>query len=247
MYKKILLSLFPFYLLANDIDFNEIKEQIIKSDKKNEVLKFVGDLENIKEQVLSKEIKKLNNNLDYKNEESKFLENMLKVNLDKVLTLISQKKYEEAFIIHSNLEYNDVNVKNRLTNFFKVVNDNDFEKLKQLDNKLVSFVLTYFFDNLKNKDYNISDINKLKSSILVLSENQLITDDKYRFFRDISILNGSFVDGYNYSYNIEDETYVDKEIKLSIKNILLLTEEVFLKYYLQTDKETILEINKKGL
>jgi len=247
MYKKIVLSLLPLSLFAtSSIDLSEINKKI-SADKINNKQFVLDNLSNIKEQVLQQRIEKLKEKLDFKQEEQRFLENMLNVNLDKVNFLINQKKFNEAYVIHSNLEYTDKIKESSLDNFFDVINNNNFEKIKILDKKHISIILEYFFENLNIKNYSIDEIESLKGNILLTSDDKISKDDKYRFFRDISLLNADFVNSYNYSYNIVNENFVDKDIKKSIKNILLLQEEVFIKYYLQTNKETILNINKEGL
>jgi hypothetical protein len=244
MYKKIVLSLLPLSIFANNFDLSEINKQIISQDRPQFVL---DNLTEIKEKILENRIKELKNKIKFENEDKSFLENMLKVNLEKVNALISQKKYNEAYILHSNLEYSNMNEKNLLDNFFEVINNNDFKKLTLLNNNYISISLNFFFNNLNTKNYSLQEIESLKANVLLISNNNLSKDDKYRFFRDISLLSSNFVEAYNYSFNIKNDTFVDNDIKASIKNILLLQEEVFIKYYLQTNKETIMNINKEGL
>jgi hypothetical protein len=232
---------------AQYVNLTDIKLNLLKQQKTNKEVYINKDISNIKTNLLKKKIETLKSEIEYGKEEQNYLETSLKVNEKKIDFLINSYKIDEAYVLFKHTEFVSLIKKEEYKRLFNILKYQDYKEMKYLNKNQIKIIINFFFIKISEEKVSIEQLNNFKTNVLKLSNPKITKDDKYRIFRDLEMLKVNFVNAYNYSYKIKVEQTEDKKIKKELKDILLLTEEIFINYYLQTSKEKMFKINIKGL
>lgn len=234
----------------------ELRQKAISNNNpSNYVFTSFDSIDQLSSTLRKNTMKEHTYKLKRKEKEIELLEEQMKSFQSQLNNLISKNEFKEAYIVFKNLKLFDNSFDNSdLNKFFKIINtfttDNiDFKELPSINNKnFINKVVSYYFECIqKYRIKDLNSLNKLRVSLLKLRPSLISKDQKYRIFRDLSLVEGEYTNAYNYSFKVEKENFDDSKIKKTIKEILIYMEETFYKFYLQTDKETLKFLNIKGV